>query len=234
MNDSHEDKDKILPVKFHVVESCFSYNMIGHSHVNIAVSLPGHISEYDGLVSSTTHHLSTISSLTRQEPHRGDAGAVVVQGGEEAVVLASVEHVDESVSAGAGQVTLSHTGSGQTVLQTQNLGIVSLDLTQLVHELELVNSDVARPVSTGQVLTIGTDSDAPHTIPLIIERVLLPSLQRGVRLLDEPQLRVNVQGLEQLLAVDVPPVQGVGGHGGVHVPDSDCVVTAAGHEGSGG
>ena len=93
-----------------------------------------------------------------------------------------------------------------------------------------MNSDVAGPVSTGQVLAIGTDSDAPHTIPLIIERVLLPSLQRAVRLLDEPQLRVNVQRLEQLLAVDVPPLQSVGGHGAVHVPDPDGVVTATRHK----
>ena len=88
-----------------------------------------------------------------------------------------------------------------------------LDLAQLVHELELVDPDVAGPVSTGQMFAVGRDPDTTHPVPLVVQRVLLARLQGGVRLLDEAELLVNVEGLQQLLAVDVPPVERVGGHG---------------------
>ena len=49
---------------------------------------------------------------------------------------------------------------------------------------------------------------------------LLPCSCARVLLLDEPKPGVDVQRLEQLLRVDVPPVQGVRRHHRVHVPDS--------------
>ena len=116
---------------------------------------------------------------------------------------------------------------------THHLSIVRLNLAQLVHELELVDPDVAGPVSTRQVLPVGADADAPHTVPLVVQRVLLAGLETCVRLLDEAELRVDVESLEELLAVDVPPVQGVGRHLLVHVPDPDRVVGAAGDEAAG-
>ena len=207
--------------------------MVGHPHVDPAVALPAHVPEDDALVRPAAHHLAGVSCVARQEPHRCDARAVVVKGRQEAVVLARVEHVDESVPGGGGQVALGAVGRIEAVLEAEDLGIMGLDLAELVHELELVDPDVAGPVAAGQMLPVGADPDAPHTVPLVVQRVLLPGLEAGVRLLDEAELGVDVEGLEQLLAVDVPPVQGVGRHLGVHVPDPDRVVRAAGDEAAG-
>jgi hypothetical protein len=44
------------------------------------------------------------------------------------------------------------------------------------------------------------------------------------------QVRVDVNGLEELVGVDVPLVDGVGRHVVVQVPDPDGVVGAAGDE----
>ena len=146
------------------------------------------------------------------------------------VLCTCVKHVYEAVPAGAGQVALGGGGPVEAVLEAEHLRVVSLDLAELVHELQLVDADVARPVAAGEVLPVGADADTAHPVPLIVQRVLLARGQRGVRLLDEAQLGVDVESLEELLAVDVPPVEGVGGHGRVHVPDADGVVRAAGDE----
>ncbi len=47
-------------------------------------------------------------------------------------------------------------------------------------------------------------------------------------------LRVDIQGLEQVLRVDVPPVKGVVAHVLAKVPDPYRVVGGAGDEGAGG
>ena len=142
------------------------------------------------------------------------------------VLCTCVKHVYEAVPAGAGQVALGGGGPVEAVLEAEHLRVVSLDLAELVHELQLVDADVARPVAAGEVLPVGADADTAHPVPLIVQRVLLARGQRGVRLLDEAQLGVDVESLEELLAVDVPPVESVGGH----VPDADGVVRAAGDE----
>ena len=51
---------------------------------------------------------------------------------------------------------------------------MGLDLAELVHELELVDPDVAAPVPAGQVLPVGADPDAPDPVPLVVQCVLLP------------------------------------------------------------
>ncbi len=38
-----------------------------------------------------------------EEPDRGDGGGVVVQGGDEVVVAAGVEDVDQAIARGGGQ-----------------------------------------------------------------------------------------------------------------------------------
>ena len=48
-----------------------------------------------------------------------------------------------------------------------------LDLAQLVHELELVDADVAAAISRGEVLPVRTDPDATHSVSLVVQRVLV-------------------------------------------------------------
>ena len=56
---------------------------------------------------------------------------------------------------------------------TDHLSIVRLDLAQLVHELELVDADVAAAISGGEVLPVRTDPDASHSVSLVVQRVLV-------------------------------------------------------------
>ena len=56
---------------------------------------------------------------------------------------------------------------------TDHLSIVRLDLAQLVHELELVDADVAAAISGGEVLPVRTDPDATHSVALVVQRVLV-------------------------------------------------------------
>ena len=48
-----------------------------------------------------------------------------------------------------------------------------LDLAQLVHELELVDADVAAAISRGEVLPVRTDPDTTHSVALVVQRVLV-------------------------------------------------------------
>ena len=62
---------------------------------------------------------------------------------------------------------------------------------------------------------------------------LVPVVDRGVEvLLDVAEVAVDVERLDEVLRVDVPPVDGVGGHVGAEIPDADGVVGAAGDEGA--
>ena len=56
---------------------------------------------------------------------------------------------------------------------TDHLSIVRLDLAQLVHELELVDADVAAAISGGEVLPVRTDPDATHSVSLVVQCVLV-------------------------------------------------------------
>ena len=62
---------------------------------------------------------------------------------------------------------------------------------------------------------------------------LVPVVDRSVEvLLDVAEVAVDVERLDEVLRVDVPPVDGVGGHVGAEIPDADGVVGAAGDEGA--
>ena len=62
---------------------------------------------------------------------------------------------------------------------------------------------------------------------------LVPVVDRGVEvLLDVAEVAVDVERLDEVLRVDVAPVDGVGGHVGAEIPDADGVVGAAGDEGA--
>ena len=56
---------------------------------------------------------------------------------------------------------------------TDHLSIVRLDLAQLVHELQLVDADVAAAISGGEVLPVRTDPDATHSVSLVVQCVLV-------------------------------------------------------------
>ena len=56
---------------------------------------------------------------------------------------------------------------------TDHLSIVRLDLAQLVHELQLVDADVAAAISGGEVLPVRTDPDASDSVALVVQRVLV-------------------------------------------------------------
>ena len=56
---------------------------------------------------------------------------------------------------------------------TPHLSIVRLDLAQLVHELQLVDADVAAAISGGEVLPVRTDPDATHSVALVVQCVLV-------------------------------------------------------------
>ena len=56
---------------------------------------------------------------------------------------------------------------------TDHLSIVRLDLAQLVHELELVDADVAAAISGGEVLPVRTDPDASDSVSLVVQCVLV-------------------------------------------------------------
>ena len=64
----------------------------------------------------------------------------------------------------------------------------------------------------------GRSNKTPHAVPLVVQTVLLGDRHAAVLLLDEAQAGVDVERLEQLLAVDVPAVEGVGWHLALHVP----------------
>ena len=52
------------------------------------------------------------------------------------------------------------------------LGIVGLDLAELVHELELVHPDVPAPIPRRKVLPVRRDPDASNPVSLVVQRVL--------------------------------------------------------------
>lgn len=114
-----------------------------------------------------------------------------------------------------------------TELQTQDLRIVSLDLAQLVHELELMDPDISGTISGGQLLAVVRDPDAANTVPLIVRLLTVPIRVGRIGLLDVVEVGVDVNRLQELVRVDVPLVHSVGGHVVIHVPDPDGVVGAA-------
>ena len=54
----------------------------------------------------------------------------------------------------------------------KNLGIVGLDLAELIHELELVDADVAAAIPRRKMLPVRRDPDAPHSVSLVVQCVL--------------------------------------------------------------
>ena len=52
------------------------------------------------------------------------------------------------------------------------LGIVSLDLAELIHELELVDPNVAAAIPRSKMLPVRRDPDTPHSVSLVVQRVL--------------------------------------------------------------
>ncbi len=104
---------------------------------------------------------------------------------------------------------------------------MSFDLAQLVHELELVDPDVSSPIAGRQLFTVVRNPDATNSVSLIVS-LLGSALRVGrVGLLDVVQVRVDVDGLQELVRVDVSLVDSVGGHVVVHVPDSNGIVGTA-------
>lgn len=86
-----------------------------------------------------------------------------------------------------------------------------LYLAQLVHELQLVDANVPCPVARRQMLSVRGDADTSDAVTLVVHRLatrlgglgLLAVVRRGVGLLDVTQLAVDVNGLQELVAVDV-------------------------------
>ena len=117
------------------------------------------------------------------------------------------------------------------VLEAEDLGVVSLDLAKLVHELELVDPNVPGPVARGQLLAVVGYPDTPDPVPLVVGLLGVPVGVGRVGLLDVAEVSVDVDGLEELVGIDVALVQRVGGHVVVQVPDPNGVVRAAGDEG---
>ena len=54
----------------------------------------------------------------------------------------------------------------------KNLGIVGLDLAELIHELELVDANVAAAIPRRKMLPVRRYPDAPHSVSLVVQRVL--------------------------------------------------------------
>ena len=52
------------------------------------------------------------------------------------------------------------------------LGIVSLDLAELIHELELVDANVAAAIPRRKMLPVRRDPYAPHSVSLVVQCVL--------------------------------------------------------------
>ena len=94
------------------------------------------------------------------------------------------------------------------------------------------------------MLSVWTDADASHAVSLVehgglfavlfVLLVALAVVERVVELiLDKRQFIVHVEGLDEILAVDVAAVDRVGGHVGTQVPDTDGIVRTAGDERTG-
>ena len=107
---------------------------------------------------------------------------------------------------------------------------MSLDLAQLVHELQLVNPDVSGPISGRELFSVVRNSDASNAVPLVVSLLCITLGVGGVRLLDVVEVGIDVDGLEELVRVDVSLVDRVGGHVVVQVPDANGVVRAASDE----
>lgn len=104
---------------------------------------------------------------------------------------------------------------------------MSFDLAQLVHELELMDPDISGPIAGRQLFSVVRNPDASNPVSLIV-CLLCSTIRVGrVCLLDVVEVCVDVDGLQELVGVDVSLVDGVGGHVVVHVPDSNGVVGAA-------
>ena len=61
-------------------------------------------------------------------------------------------------------ITTSFTCFGFCELQTKHLGIMSLNAIQLIHELQIMHSDIARSIAWCQVLPIWADTETSHTV----------------------------------------------------------------------
>ena len=60
---------------------------------------------------------------------------------------------------------------------------MGLDLAELVHELKLVDANVAAPVSGSEVLPVRGDADAADTVALVVQGVLRWKMYFGDRMM---------------------------------------------------
>ena len=86
-----------------------------------------------------------------------------------------------------------------TVLKTKNFGIVSLDLAQLVHELQLMNPDVSGSVAGRQLFPVVRYSNTTNPVSLIVRFFGAAFWVGRVCLLDVVEVGVHVDGLEELV-----------------------------------
>ena len=103
----------------------------------------------------------------------------------------------------------SHTNRG-AVFQAQNFSIVSFNFTQFVHKLNIMNTNIAGPIATRQVFAIRWNPDTSDSVLLVVNCTgIVFTLTtwttfrciRRIGFFDVIEVRVNVQGLEQVIAI---------------------------------
>lgn len=111
-----------------------------------------------------------------------------------------------------------------------------LDQAQLLQRGEIVNSNVAGTIPRRQVFPVRADSDRSHTVSTVVRGVAFLGRAGGgqIHVLQVRQLRIYVEDLEQLVAVDVSLVEGVVRRDVLlEIPHADRVVAGAGDEAAG-
>lgn len=103
----------------------------------------------------------------------------------------------------------SHTNR-RAVFQAQNFSIVSFNFTQFVHKLNIMNTNIAGPIATRQVFAIRWNPDTSDSVLLVVNCTgIVFTLTtwttfrciRRIGFFDVIEVRVNVQGLEQVIAI---------------------------------
>ena len=193
----------------HVVGDGFADDVLGPGQRDAALLVRGDLAADDGAVRAGGHQDVVLAH--GQEIHGGDHGAVLVHRRQELEVVVDIEHVDESVAAGAGEEPVAREPQGG------DLGVVSLDPAELGVGPGVMDPDVAAAVSTRDVVLVRTDFDTldPRlgVLPLLLATLLAPEGQ-------------------DLLQVALEA--GVGEGSVVHAPHADRVIVAAGHQAGAG
>lgn len=183
-----------IAVDLHVVQRVLARAIVAAQQLIILER-----AENDRFVCATRHHLERQSGA--DELHRSYTTRMVVQRLQNLIVLVDIEHVDKTIATSAGQQPSLDLVI--RVLEAQHFRVVRLDGGEQFQRAHIVDANVAAAIARRQMMPFRADLHAAHPIAAVIARRLLHIQYGIVHVLNMRKLIVDVEHLQQLLAVDI-------------------------------